>query len=181
MVDATPRKDTPINAPVEAVGVSNVTRPLSLITAKEFSGPVARWIVVISLLVSFIDKKLVALSPRPAASTPLWLRVRLNVVLVGDVRLLVMSRLTGPGAASEFQTVRVVNALSVIVLSVACADSPFSVTVVIVPAAVVLAPFPSVMVTTPSRPAAPAPSVCVIETCVVPVPPLTVIPALVLY
>ena len=47
---------------------------------------------------------------------------------------------------------------------------------VIVPAAVVLAPFASTIVTTPSLPA--TVSVCVIETVVVPLPPLTVIPPL---
>ena len=89
--------------------------------------------------------------------------------------------------------VRLVSALSVIVLRIGPVTanptpglvnvavtvwlSPSSVTVVIVPAAVVLAPFASRILTAPSMPAAPS-SVCVTETVVVPLPPLTVIPPL---
>ena len=48
-------------------------------------------------------------------------------------------------------------------------------TVVIVPAALAAKP-PSTILTKPSLPAAPLASVCVTETVVVPVPPLTMIP-----
>src|SRR5262249_16160408 len=139
----------PTSAPVPVVGVSNVARPLSVKNRTEFLAPKLRCTVEYSFLTSVKTRKL---TPIPAASTPSLLRLRFNVVAVGVVRLLTMRRsVPDIGLASLLLTVRLVNALSTIILGPFVIPrkwaSPSSTTVVIVPAAVVLAPFTSLMLT----------------------------------